>query len=329
MSTTARVNPFQQYYDICNQQKSKEKRQHLPPMPRYMDVELTNRCNFKCYFCPTGTGQQRRETGFMSEEVFARLLEGASAYKIPLRFIRWGEPTLHRNWLEYLRRAAQAGLTVHLTTNGSLLDEQSIRALLEIPLDSIKFSFQGVDAATYREMRSRDRFEELLGTVELMHRLRGDALLPFMHISTTVTYEGAESIEAFKRRVEPFVDTCHVGRTLLEHIDPDKVRLGEEELAQLKRLQKAETLVKIHPQCHQVFDVLSVNWDGKVSACCRDYDELMIVGHLLEEDLQAIWTGKKLNAYRRILVDMGHDKLPLCRSCYDMNQRRLPGVQKL
>lgn len=327
--TAARTNPFQRYYDQCNIQDARGKYDALPPLPRYIDVELTNHCNYSCFFCPTGTGQQRRETGFMSEETFARLLDQAGQHGVPLRFIRWGEPTLHPRWLEYLGRAKDAGLTIHLTTNGSRLDEDAIRALIAMPLDSIKFSFQGVDAATYREMRARDSFDELLDTVARMHGLRADAARPFMHISTTITYEGAEAVAAFERRVEPITDSHHVGRTLLEHIDPDKVRLGAEARAELERLKAAETLVKVHPVCHQVFDVLSVNWNGTASACCRDYDDLMLVGDLMQEDLEAIWTGRRLTAYRDILVEMGHDKLPLCRSCYDMNQRRLPGVQKL
>ncbi|WP_028587881.1 radical SAM/SPASM domain-containing protein [Desulfocurvus vexinensis] len=329
MPTPQRRNPFQDAYDLCNRQDARAKRRDLPPVPRYMDVELTNCCNFSCFFCPTGTGQQRRKTGAMPEEVFVRLLEQAGRHAMPLRFIRWGEPTLHPRWVEYLRRAKQAGLLVHLTTNGSRLDEAAMQALVDMGLDSIKFSFQGVDEAGYREMRGRNFFEDLLARVARLHALRGDAPGPYIHVSTTVTAEGAPAIAAFRERVRPVSDSHQVGRTVLEHIDPDKVALDEQGRETLRRLKAAESVVKVHPVCFQVFDVLSVNWDGKVSACCRDYDEFMIVGDLLREDLAAIWTGRRMEAYRDILADMGHDRLPLCRTCYDMNQLRLPGVQGL
>ena len=58
-----------------------------------------------------------------------------------MRFIRWGEPTSHPKMVEFIRAAKKEGVMCHLNTNGSLLNEEKIDQLLEIPLDGIKFSY--------------------------------------------------------------------------------------------------------------------------------------------------------------------------------------------
>lgn len=324
-----RRNPFQPIYDICNEQNSKFKLANLPELPRYIDVELTNSCNFKCLFCATGTGQQKRKKGFMSDEVFSRIIEETKQQKIPIRFVRWGEPSLHPNFIEYIREASKSGLLTHMTTNGSIFDEQKIESLISIPLNSIKFSFQGINRKTYLEMRNIDFFNNLLETISFLFKKRKDKLYPYIHLSTTVTYEPEEEITAFKERVTPICDSFQVGRTVLEHISIEKVRLNNQDKDRLAFLKKRESVIKVHAECAQVFDVLSVNWDGSVSSCCRDYDNFMIVGDIKTQTLREIWNSSKINAYRKLLADMKHDRLPLCRTCYDLNQLRIPFVQNL
>ena len=72
------------------------------------------------------------------------------------------------------------------------------------------------------------------------------------------------------------------------------------------------------PNCPEVFNKLSVNWDGTVSACCNDYDNLMLVGDIRQERLIDIWRGKKMHDYRKLIVEDKHWNLPLCSECYDL-----------
>ena len=71
-----------------------------------------------------------------------------------------------------------------------------------------------------------------------------------------------------------------------------------------------------------------IDWEGSVSACCGDYDNLMIVGDLERDSLSAIWHSDALNRFREMLVAGRHDELPLCRSCYDALETQTPGLQK-
>lgn len=153
-----RINPFLEIYRQCNGLSNFEKYKALRDsefaVPLYLDIELTNYCNMHCHMCPVGTGNMKREKGFMSDKIFMKILHNVMKYHIQgVRFIRWGEPTLHPNFLEWAGLLKQEGILVHFNTNGLLLNEAVMGEILNKEIDSIKFSFQGIDELTYEEMR--------------------------------------------------------------------------------------------------------------------------------------------------------------------------------
>ena len=321
-------NPFQPIYDQCNSGNSQEKFDALPSFPRLMDIEMTNTCNFRCLMCPTGNFSQAREKGFMSEEVFYKILDDIRPHKTPLRFIRWGEPFSHPNILEFFKAAKEADILLHVNTNGSMLPEETMDFLVDLPLDALKFSFQGVDRKSYNEMRNIDFFDELLATIRKLREKRGNKAFPFILTSTTVTYETNKMIEAFKAEMVEISDDVNVGRTNFDYLDLNAVRLRPHEVEMLRRLKDAESLIKVHPECPEVYDKLSINWDGTVSACCWDSDKEMVIGDVKEQSLTEIWNSDKLNEYRGILAEMRHDDLSLCKDCYDTHGLLNPGIQE-
>ena len=322
-----RSNPFKPIYQICNSGNSKEKLANLPDFPRCIDIELTNTCNFRCLMCPTGNKSQKRKKGFMQDSVFDKILDEIKDRRTPLRFVRWGEPTMHPNFMDYIHKAKQLNILCHIGTNGSFLNEENIAELIDAGLDSIKFSFQGVDRKSYEEMRNVDYFNDLIEVVTLFYKIRGNREEPYIHVSTTITYEDRKSVLKFEETFSEIADLTTVGRTNLEHTEPEDIRLSKDKIETLKRLKEQETLVKKLLECPEVFDKLSINWDGTVSACCEDFDNKMLIGDINKDKLEVIWKSEKMNSYRETLANMGHDRLELCRTCYDYAELQTPGLQ--
>jgi radical SAM protein with 4Fe4S-binding SPASM domain len=324
-----RINPFAAYYDQCNDPRNRRDPAMLPDFPRYVDIELTNACNFKCLMCPTGTGVAKRKKGFITEKDFSRLIDELKIRRTPVRFIEWGEPLLHPNLPVLLSDCHEHGIHTHLNTNGLLLDEEMMDVFVRTPLSSLKFSFQGIDRKSYQEMRNRDFFDELIERITTLHRLRGDKRYPYLHVSTTITYETSDKVKEFREMISPYVDLVTIGRTTMDFLNPDDARLSGEERERLRYLIRQESVVKRHPSCPEVFNVLAINWDGSVSACCTDYDNLMIVGNIQDQSLEEIWKSKKMNTYRTLLSRMKHDLLDVCRNCYDNMRLQEPGIQNI
>lgn len=313
----SRVNPFQPIYNLCNTGNSVQKFTDLPDFPRLMDIELTNLCNFRCLMCPTGNFSQKRAKGYLADALYEKLLDEVAPHGTALRFIRFGEPTMHPRFIDYIRMASDRGLLTHVNTNGSKLDDDTIRALCDIPLSSLKFSFQGVDAKSYGEMRNTDFFQGLVDTIRRFAEIRGDRDLPYLHVSTSITYETPEQVAEFTALLQPIVDQVSVGHTVLDHLDMNTIRLRPAELEMLKWLKTQQSLVKEHPECPEVYDKLSVNWDGTISACCADSDNIMLTGDFNTHSIAEIWRSDQLQEFRTVLARHGHDELPLCKTCYN------------
>lgn len=325
---TERSNPFVPLYAACNKGNSKQKLENLADFPLIIDIELANLCNFRCLMCPTGNHSQKRPQGLMPEEVFYRILDEIRGRRLGLRFIRWGEPLMHPKVIDFLSAAKRDGHLVHLNTNGSYLTEEMADRLLAVPIDSLKFSVQGVDRESYREMRNIDFFDELMEKAAMLHAKRGASPLPFLQISTTVTYETKEMQQEFLNRVSHICDATNIGATNFDWLDLDAVRLKPAEVELLKKLMGSDSVQRVHPECPEVFDKLSINWNGLVTACCMDSNDLMVVGDVTKQSLAEIWRSERLNEFRRLLADMRHDEMELCQHCWDTHNLFVPSPEE-
>ena len=317
-----RFNKFIEIYKNCNNGNNEDKYNMIKKgevvLPRYLDVELTNLCNFNCCFCPTGTKAMQRIKGYMPEHVVHALVENIKKFQIPgVRFIRWGEPTIHPQYIEIMRRVKEAGAMIHMNTNGIKLDQIQIKQLIEMELDSIKFSFQGADQGTYNEMREGGDYDRLLQIVREMYQMRGDRLYPYIQISTTLTGESAEQIENFKNDIGEYCDYYNIGYTQLNHLNVDDMKISESEKAKIKQLQEHEKLNHEYLEvCPEAFDKLSVNWNGDVTLCCSDYDNYLIIGNILDMDLKQLFNSHAANQYRDLIERKQYGRIKCCSTCY-------------
>jgi len=309
----SRKNPFNEIYAQLNGNVGDFN------FPVCIDVELTNNCNLHCLFCPTGTGVSKRSKSFMSDEVFHKIICDIKGRKIGLRFSRWGEPTLHPKIIDFFAMAKKEGHLLHLNTNGQLLNESFIEDLMNTGLDSIKFSFQGVDEKSYQEMRQDSNFEKLVENIKTMHLIRGERMLPYIHISTTTTYETDDEIRKFKDEITPYCDLVTAGKTMLEHIEIEKTKLNKKQKELLLELKNKESMIEERlKKCPEVFGKVSIDWDGQITACCSDYNREMIIGNIMKDSLYDIFHGEIVNKYRETLRKNEFEKIPHCNRCFDL-----------
>lgn len=311
---SVRKNIFRNIYDSAAFKDVLRRRDSLPDFPFLVDVELTNHCNLDCIFCSRRT--MTREKGFMSGDIFAKIADECARQRTPLRLIRWGEPFLHPQIFSFITYVKSKSLPLHITTNGLCLDRDKITRIVELELDSLIFSFQGATPAQYALMRNNGRYEQLKENILCLARIRGQKERPYIHISTTVTNETRQEIDDFVGYWAAVADYVSLGRTNLTKM----TIFGSEQpklLKRIKRLLPSETIEKTYQPCKEVYQKLSVDFDGKVSACCTDFNNFMQVGDLRQESLKDIWNGSpRLKAFRTLLDAMQHPSLTLCRACY-------------
>ena len=319
-----RTNPFMSIYHSVNTGTNEEKYAKFKNgggrlLPSYLDVELTNFCNYNCRFCPTGTKTMQRMRGMMPDKVVEAIAENVRKYHISgVRFIRWGEPTLHPEYIPIMDDIRKSGAIIHINTNGSFVEKEQIKRLLDIHLDSIKFSFQGADEGTYDEMRVGGDYKKLLETVRLFYEMRGNKDYPYIQISTTLTTENEEQIENFKNDVVDICDYYNIGYTKLNHLNVDNMRVSELEKSKISKIQRHEiNNHKFLRNCPEAFDKLSINWNGDVTLCCSDYDNFMIIGNILDMDILELFNSKAADMYRSTIANRQYEKIKCCSTCWE------------
>lgn len=310
-----RENPFRKIYDKEEYKKILQHKDELPQFPFLVDLELTNHCNLQCIFC--GQRAMTRHKGFMSEKILKKIVDECLKYNTPIRFIRWGEPFLHPKIIDFVKYIKSKGLLLHITNNGLVIKESQMKDLIELRLDSIIFSFQGATKKQYELMRNNQRHDELKAKVLKMVELRGDREKPFIHISSTMTNETKEEIDDFVNYWGHIVDSVGTGKTNLSRISALQIK-SFEAMSKLDVLKKQETIKKCYAPCTEVYQKLSVDWDGKVTCCCEDFDNFLTVGGLTAQStLFDIWNNsKELKIFRGLLDKNKHKCLTLCSNCY-------------
>lgn len=163
--------------------------QYIPKKFKRIHLELTNRCNFSCTFCPDS--KLTRERRFMDPDLAVSALDQIADLNLTekVTFHIMGEPLLHPNFFDILDHAGKIGLPVGLTTNGSLLTEKIISRLVERDLHQIDISLQTPDAESFNLTRGTKidfrKYRE--GLLELLARSRSRKRPPIFKIRIMTT----------------------------------------------------------------------------------------------------------------------------------------------
>ena len=289
-----RTNDFQKVYDNEDFQNAVQK-----DYPYIVDIELTNICNLKCMFC-LGAQAMTRKRGFIKEKVFKKVVDECAENNIPIRFIRWGEPFMHPDIIEFCKYIKGKGLPLHITNNGLRIREKQMKELVKLEVDSLIFSMQGATKEQYKAMRDTDRYDDFVSAVKKMVEIRGKAKKPFIRItSTMLPADTEEDIAKFKKFWGKIAYEVSVGQTI-PFWNPAVV---------------TKILQKEYVPCKEVHRLLGIDWDGKATACCGDHDNLLTVGDIKRSSIKTVWKNRRINAIRTILDAKGHRTLTKCSTC--------------
>ena len=111
--------------------------------------KLTWRCNLRCGFCRLGTRPSRREGLVELPAVLVKesltLLRARGLRKV---HYSGGEVFLYKEFRDLVSHARELGLQVNMTTNGTLLDKEAARFLVEKRVNAVNVS---IDSPAERE----------------------------------------------------------------------------------------------------------------------------------------------------------------------------------
>jgi len=135
--------------------------------PRIINFGMTNRCNYSCNICRTKQETTKSEEE-LSPSVIRKTIRDIASWNregdhdIKISFAG-GEPLLKKEEvLEAIELATRLGISTHLTTNGSLVDEDTAELLIDSGLSSISVSLDGSSAPINNRMREEESFDDIV-----------------------------------------------------------------------------------------------------------------------------------------------------------------------
>jgi PqqA peptide cyclase len=112
----------------------------IAPRPYALLAEITYRCPLHCPYCSNPT--QTRSDQELTTNEWTRVIREAAALGVLQIGFSGGEPLARRDLQDLVRAAREANLYTNLITSGIGLDDDRVRALRDVGLDSVQLSFQ-------------------------------------------------------------------------------------------------------------------------------------------------------------------------------------------
>ena len=253
-----------------------------------MQVETTNHCNGKCIFCPQ---HEFKEKGFMTDELYDKILDEAKQVPNLSEFIPMltGEPFLDKKFIPRLRKLRDVlpNVSIEVYTNGSLLTDEIINQLKEIPNIRYSISLNGLNPGTREAIMGLTDYWEVIRAFKTMERL-GIKYRATMVAYPTITQE----------EMSGFVKS---GGTVIQY----QSWAGSQYPYERRRWTC----------CARVVNGMTIRYNGDVVLCCFDPFGEVTFGNLNTETIEEVWQSEKHQEYQMMHKQGKGNDLLKCEHC--------------
>ena len=287
---------------------------------RLFNVELTNRCPFKCIMCAR-TNNMTREEGLMDLEVFKRVVdEYASSNTDAGGEVVWlhhfGESLVHPDFAKFVRYAADKGLRPAMSINPLMLTPAVSKELLGSGIAFLNMSLDGHDDASFFAIRGvKNAYEKSKANLHEFLKMKvetGNKVhVALSMIDFSMNKESIASLESYWK-AQPGIDEFTAKEFRVWNGDAADVnKFAEHQVDNTERRKTCKVA------CNVPWEKMSVAWDGDVVPCCYDYDKKYVLGSVKSQKLEEMWNGPEMQRLRKEFLD-NDVRNPLCRSCPEL-----------
>ena len=278
--------------------------------PKYIEIEITSKCNAHCIMCPTNLV---REQPSMPQAIFDGIVDELAAHadwieRVTLPVL--GEPLLDNRLEAWIASLKGIGIkSVMINSNASLMTAKRAEALLEAGVDCVDFSVDGATRETFEGIRTRLKFDRCVANIEtfLETRERLGRDVP-VRVRMTVFESNAGEFDDFvafwHQRLGPG-DGAY-GK-YLHHWAQGVASSITEGFDHRERMNATS--------CISPWGSLCIFSDGRVPLCCHYFNGEVTVGNVTETPIREIWQGAIISAIREGHWRKGRNAVENCVDC--------------
>lgn len=289
--------------------------------PFIIFVDPSDACNFECKFCPTSDKKLMRTVGrpfkIMNFDLYKKIINDICEFDSPIKVLRLykdGEPLLNPKFPKMIQYAKEKKCCerIDTTTNASLLNQKTNKAIIEAGLDRINISVIGLNANQYSEFSNyKINFQKYVDNISHLYENRQNCEI-IIKINGDILTDSEK--ELFYKTFGNIADGVYI-----EHIISCWPEFELKDVQENKQFGIYGQEIKEISVCPYPFYSFSVNSEGTVSLCFLDWNRNLIIGDAKTESLKSIWSGEKMNEYRKIFLRKERKKIPMCSNCNQLS----------
>ena len=290
---------------------------------RSIHIEIASACNERCVHCYI---PHKYKDKIIDSELFYRILDEGREMNIIHVTLSGGEPLLHGDFLNFLAKCRELGLSVNVLSNLTLLTDEIVLEMKKNPLLSVQTSLYSMDPSVH------DSITKLNGSFEKTKRgltQLCSAGIP-VQISCPVMKQNKDSFLDVIRwgreqhiavAVEPMIFAAYdhsgsnlVNRLSLEEVEQAVDKQLPEGYADMMReaAKEKEMLTGDNPICSICRYSFCVSAEGNVFPCAGW--QTNVIGNLNQQTIREIWENSdKIQSLRQIK----REHFPKCVACED------------
>jgi radical SAM protein with 4Fe4S-binding SPASM domain len=322
----------QQNNTDLNIKELEEGKKILESYPRRLVFELTNACNLNCIMC--GRNAVDFKPTVFDMDIF-RCFEPMMDIVEEVTLMGWGEPTIHRNFIEMLEIINKHNARKYFCTNGMNLKKIK-NAIFDYKVDVFAVSLDGANDATNSRIRLGSKIDVITEDLKDIVRLKTERGLSYpwinfvfcamksnLHELPDLIRLAAEiGIEEVKVVYLTVFGEDLMNESLWGHekevrlVFEEAIKLGEELGIILKLphiIGEDEAGEKLHKDCFVTWRDFFLGSDGYVRPCMSTSKQFFQYDKTT--NFKDIWNSEEYQKYRAVINDKDKMDSP-CRRCY-------------
>ena len=119
------------------------------PQLTNLHIEITSRCNERCVHCYI---PHDNKASYIEPDLFYDVLKQCKDMRLLHLTLSGGEPMLHKNFCDFLRKCKEYDFSINVLSNLTLLNDEIIKEMKAIPLLGVQVSLYSMNPNIHDEI---------------------------------------------------------------------------------------------------------------------------------------------------------------------------------
>ena len=295
------------------------------PQLTNLHIEIISKCNERCIHCYI---PHDNKVSYIEPDLFYDVLKQCKNMRLLHITLSGGEPMLHKNFCDFLRKCKESDFSVNVLSNLTLLDDIIIKEMKANPLLGVQVSLYSMNSHIHDEItQMKGSFEKTKNAI--LKLIENDIPL---QISCPIMKQNKNCYDdvikwAQKHKIHVGDDyviiarynhttqnlSCRLSINEIKEVIDDKIANDSKYIEQIEmEAEKKKDMTSTDFVCSVCHSSICIADNGNVYPCAgwQDY----IVGNVKETSLNDIWDNSGKVQYLR---GLRKQDFPKCIQCPD------------